>query len=123
MRYTRSITWLGLVLGAIALGGCQTSPFDQPGGFARYPDVPGRQRSLVFAAPVVAASVAQAQAQGIPWYDYRNDAQLTTYAGYQTPTYESSATYTYDRQSFSGGRAFDYYNSSTYRVNIQQGSR
>ncbi|MCE9590696.1 MAG: hypothetical protein K8S99_09255 [Planctomycetes bacterium] len=56
----------------------------------------------------------------LPWYAARNDHRLATYAGHQTPTYEQSATLTYDRQSSSNGRVYDHFNSTTYRSSVRE---
>lgn len=74
-------------------------------------------RSMVFDSPRLRQlnqGVEAAEAQ--PWYASRNDARLTTNAGYMTPTYEAEGTYTYDRQYTNGGHVRDYYNTTSYRA-------
>ena len=58
-----------------------------------------------------------------PWYASRNDARLTTNAGYESPTYEAQGTYTYDRQYTHGSHVRDYYNQTTYRASRSEAVR
>jgi len=66
----------------------------------------------------------QAQARAgelddFPWYSYRRDFVPTTYEGLQGPVYDQSVTWTYDSQD-GGGRAHDYFNSTTYRSRVTE---
>ena len=111
------LCWPALA-GVLLLAGCQ-SPYSVQGRLRAYPDYPDRQRSLVFAPEQLAGT----QTGDLMWYDARNDAHLATSAGYASPTVESSITYTYDRQSSYRGDVTDYYHSTSYRVQYQQGSK
>ncbi len=73
-------------------------------------------QSLVLGRPAEAAQSAGTLA----WYDYRNDARLTTYAGFESPVYERSVTITYDRQHSSHGRVHDHTSITTYQGSVRE---
>ncbi len=109
--------WLCVVLLA-GLAGCETQP--RP-AWRSLPDTrpaatQHQGESLVMGSPRLRATLAQPLA----WYDYRNDARLTTFAGYESPTFEQTVTYTYDRQHSSNGRVYNHTSVTTYTVSQQQ---
>ncbi|MEX0775596.1 MAG: hypothetical protein WD042_07755 [Phycisphaeraceae bacterium] len=119
----RMIALVALIALAGVLVGCQSAPQWQPSrDRAPQPDVPGRQTALVLEHGRDISN-ALSPPGTLAWYDVRNDAVLTTYAGYRGPVADTTVTFTHDHQSSSGGRVFDHYHSTTYRVQVQQSVR
>ncbi len=117
---------IGLVLlAALAAMGCQASPWaqDEP---ALSDSVwgSGRSRSLVFDSSALRglrdASRKHSDVTGPPWYASRNDARLTTFAGFRGSTFDRLVNITYDRQTLSGGHLRDHYHNTTYRQTVSQ---
>jgi hypothetical protein len=109
------------------LVGCQAVSFGNPNDRLLPPAVQGRPTSLAFDSPALnralLAGPATQDLEEPPWYLYRNDARLSTVAGYYSPTFEQNVTYTYDRQSQTGRHVYDYYSSTTYTTRFQQSAR
>lgn len=59
----------------------------------------------------------------LAWYDTRNDARMSIQSGYRTTTFESSSTYTYDRQYQHSGNVRDHYSRTTRTGSITETSR
>lgn len=84
----------------------------------------GHARSLSLSSPVVRLSngstgyVAEDQ-----WYAGRNDVGPSVIAGYESARYETSVTYTRDRQSITNGRVYDRYDQTTYRRTVRESTR
>lgn len=119
---------LCLAVGCLALVACQGHPPTAAPRLSLGSSVAGnRVRSLVFDSPRLARlsghGEEQRQAGELPWYSYRNDARLSTPAGYQSPTFEQAANFTSDHQFSSNGRVHDFYSSTTYRSSYVQSTR
>lgn len=114
--------YLVLLLAVGVLGGCHSRP-----GFSELEGTPlrnhqGHAGSLVL--PNQPGQAARADSDGrLPWYAWRNDIGPSVTAGYQSTRYETSVTYTRDRQFISGGRAYDRYDQTTYRRSYRESSR
>ena len=104
-----------LVAGIMAVG-CSHIPL------AQGPDdvlVSWGSRSLALDAPSLhAACLAQDHPcnDGLKWYAYRNDEDVAPAVGYMGSSTESSSTLTIDRQRIHGGRVFDHFSQTTYRI-------
>lgn len=103
---------LALVAAALAmalLAGCAT-PEGGRGSVDARPrhDARADARSIVFEQPALRSGQDDtregAAHTGLEWYDYRNDAQLTTTAGYESPIVEVEVTRSHDRHVESSGR-------------------
>ena len=80
-------------------------------------DADGNRRSVVLQTPLQQYLQERETASAdLPWYADRNDRMLAADAGYASPTFQDSVTYTRDRQYQSGGRVYDHFSSTTYRV-------
>src|SRR5262245_459276 len=82
-RETRSILIACAALLVAAMVGCQSKP--------EVVEARGGGRSMVLDSPRMRQLTDGVTAldESRPWYESRNDARLTTNAGYATPTYES----------------------------------
>jgi hypothetical protein len=114
----RSILSVVGVLSLSLLTACESKP-----SRARYDAtfaVPGQPRSMVMDSPrqqrlQTTLPESTENTDYLPWYLVRNDARLSTEAGYVSPMTQEAAGYTYDRQSTSNGRVYDSYSNTVYR--------
>jgi hypothetical protein len=109
-----------LLLSLTLLSACQSASFGDGKAGVPFPQVADRPRSLACDSPELQQAQQQAQVYpwgaAVPWYEVRNEARVATEAGYDSPTYESATTYTYDQQTSYNGCVQNNFNSSTYRV-------
>mgnify|MGYP007059515435 FL=1 len=54
----------------------------------------------------------------MPWYADRNDVLPGVDAGARSAIFESTVTYTVDRQSIHGDHVRDYVHDTTYRTRV-----
>lgn len=110
----------------LVLSGCQHtgSPVSFAGADTVPPSPAVGQRALATNAPALQAAIDQAGPESdTTWALYRNDARLTTQAGYHGGTYEYSYTITYDRQSQSNGHVHDHFSSTAYQRRYRESAR
>jgi hypothetical protein len=105
-------------LAAAVLTGCQTVGFDHPEDTLNYRTRHGDPPSLVFSPP-------EAPGSDDPWawYAGRRDLRTSTPAGLRSTTFETTTTYTVDRQWISNGRVRDNYHTTTYTAQTTQTAR
>jgi len=118
MCYLRLLYLMVILALCLAVIGCE-----QPKSVDLGPqlDVDGHRRSLALDAPVLEyLKSSQPDSAYQPWYQGRNDRGTAALAGYESPKYQQSTTYTRDRQYSSHGRTFDHYHSTTYRTEHRQ---
>ena len=76
--------------------------------------------SMVFDAPPIRRLVEGTNQEDHPWYSYRNDRRLTTFAGRRGPVYERTVNVTIDRQTIHGDAIRDHYQNVTYRSTVSE---
>lgn len=87
-------------------------------------DADGNRRSVALQTPLLQYLQERETASAdLPWYADRNDRTLAVDAGYVSPTFQDSVTYTRDRQYQTGGRVFDHFSSTTYSVERRRAVR
>ena len=106
----------GILVAGIMAAGCSSAPLAQGLDDAL---VRWGSRSLALDAPSLhAARLVQDHPydDGLNWYAYRNDKHVAAVVGYMGSNTESSSTLTIDRQRIHGGRVFDHFSQTTYRI-------
>ena len=111
-----------LGLSALLLTGCQTRPGYTSRDVSPLYDDYGHARSLVLTTPVV-RTAQRPQPSYEKWYVGRRDVGPFVTAGYVSPRYEQSVTYTTDRQYTYNGRVYDRYSETTRRRTYQDSTR
>lgn len=112
-----------LCLAALVLVGChQTRPGYSLRDVQPMFDDYGHARSLALTTPAVRAAHPNRHHQD-PWYAGRRDVGPSVTAGYVSPRYERSITYTNDRQYTYNGRVYDRYQETTRRRTYQESTR
>jgi len=122
------------MLAAALLAGCQSAPPAAKPSPAPSPAGPRegyqRPRNPYFLPRPILAMEPQGMRQlattgggDLRWYDGRNDAQLSVRSGYQSSTFESVYTTTYDHQYQHGGQVRDHYSQWTRKGSVKEAVR
>ncbi len=100
-------------------------PAEVHAGVAPLTAADGSPRSLAL-DPVSLTSLPPRRAWDTPppaWIDARNERGPVAFAGYRSPTLETSVTLTRDRQATFNGRPFDNYQQRTFRESYVEAVR